>query len=201
MKPGFNKIKLDKGYKIHIEKRLNESDLAKLAKESNMTNIALSGLKLDNLEFLIPFKKINDVQLYGTTVKDHTALASLKSLRKLFLNRISPHEDLSWIKQLNKIQELSLLYLPLLTKFPDLSALKKLTDITLWQCKRLKDIKNLAKISSLKHLTAVDTPQVPKDFEFIMKMPMVKTISAQFGTTKLNDEFEALLTKHKKKQH
>ena len=201
MKPGFNKFKLDNGYKIHIEKRLDESDLKKLAKEKDMTNIALSGVKLDNLEFLTQFKKLKDIQLYGTTIQDYTALASLKSLRELFLNRITPHEDLSWLKQVSQIQKLSLLYMPQLTKFPDISASKKLTDITLWQCKRLKDIKNLAKISSLKNLTVVDTPQVPKDFEFIMKMPSVKTISAQFGSTKLNDEFKALLAKHKKKQH
>jgi hypothetical protein len=200
MKPGFNKINTSVARKVVLHRRCNEDDLAKLHKEKDCIAVAIWNIKVDSLAFLIPLTKLKHLELYGCTIADYSDPTALRSLQSLFLNGVT-NTDLKFIGSLPALRELSLLYLRSFTKLPNLSTCKKLSTVKLWNCKQLRDISSLKKVSSLKALHVVDVPQSPKDLEPIIKMPSVKIVSAEFGNTKLNDEFKALVAKHKKKHH
>jgi hypothetical protein len=200
MKPGFNKIDTKVARKLILHKRCNEADLEKLYKAKDFSEIAIWNIKVESLAFLLPMTKLKHLELYGCSIADYSDLQKIRSLQSLFLNGVN-NTDLAFIGKLPALRELSLLYLRSISALPNLSNCKKLSSITLWNCKQLRDIASLRSISSLKALNVVDIPQSPKDLEPFIKMPSVKTVAAQFGNTKLNNEFEALLAKHNKKQH
>lgn len=198
MEEGFHKVP---GGKIIIEKRLGDIEIEQIKKHKRCTEISLWHTKHKDLNFLEILSKLNAAAFYGVQVHDYQALTKINTLERVFLNRIKNHEDLSFINQLENIRELDLLYLPKLEKFPDLSNCKKLTRIRIWNCKRLANIENLSLIPNLEELNIVETPQKPDDLEFLAKLNHIKYISAQFGSTKANKEFEDLLAKYGKTLH
>ncbi len=196
MREGFQKA--SQFNKIIINKRLNSKDLAQIEKHKTCPEIALWNTRHDDLRFLSLLSSLISLEMYGVNVKDYGALQKLP-IQKLFLNRVTPHQDLSFISQMKKLQELSLLYLPKLEVFPDLSQCKHLKKITLWNCKRLKYIESLKFIPKLQEITLIDTPQEPNDLVFLMECKQVRYISSQFGNNKSNKHFDDLLKKYKKR--
>ncbi len=199
MEGGFYKV--PKRSKIIIQKRLGDIEMEQIKKHKDCTEIALWNTKHKDLQFLEILSKLISVEFYSIQVDDFDALTKIYTLERVFLNGIKNHGNLSFINQLENIRELDLLYLPKLEKFPDLSNCKKLTRIRIWNCKRLTNIENLSLIPNLEEFAILETPQNPENLEFLIKLDNIKYVSAQFGTNKLNKQFEDLLAAYEKIRH
>lgn len=197
MEEGFHKIK----NRILIERRLGVIEIAQIKKHKNCPEIALWKTKHKDLNFLELLVKLKSVEFYASYIDNYDALTRINTLECLFLNGVKNLEDLSFINQLTQIRELDLLYLPKSEKVPDLSNCKKLTKIKLYNCKRLADIDNLRLIPSLEEIDILGTPQNPDDLEFLIKLENVKYITAEFGSNKVNKQFDDLLTKYGKTRY
>jgi hypothetical protein len=198
MKPGFNKVKTEIDHKVVINGRLNTFDLAKLQSDTDCTSLAIRNLKLDSLSCLQPLTKLGRLEIYACSIADYGAILKCESIRSLFLSGLG-NIDLSFIGKIPALTELSLLYLRHFNALPDLSACKQLSTVTLWNCKQLCDIEALKKLPKLEFLRVVDVPLSPGQLEFVMKKSSVTTIAAKFGSTKLNEEFAALMKKYDKR--
>ncbi|MFB9077975.1 hypothetical protein ACFFLS_04815 [Flavobacterium procerum] len=193
MEPGFSKHKNI----LFIEDRINAEDIQQLQKHKRAKTVSLTRLKLDNLEFLIPLTNLENLKLYGCTIKDWTALQDLKKMKDLFINGVKKENDnFSFLKQLIHLQELSIGYALHFNSFPDLSNSTNLKRLQLFNCKNLEDIQNVAHIPNLEKFGIVVTPQNPGNLEFIMQLPTIKYMSGAFGGKKIDEEFHALLAKY-----
>jgi hypothetical protein len=193
MNIGFNKLKTQ----VLIEERLREEDIQQLLKHKHTKVLSLTKLKVDNLEFLLPLKQLEDLRLYGCTVKDYSALSQLKNLKKLFINNVrNETNNFSFINQLVILEKLGIGYALQFQSFPELTNCSKLKMVSIFNCKKLENINNIKTIQNLETFSIVETPQKPKDLEFIMKLPTIKYFSGAFGGKKVDEEFRALLLKH-----
>lgn len=154
-------------------------------------------MKLDNLEFLLSLKELEDLRIYRCFIKDPSALYKLKKLTKLFINNVKKENDnFSFLNHLDNLEKLSIGYAAQFTSFPDLANCKNLKRVNLFNCKRLEDISKIKNIKNLEAFSIVETQHKPQDLEFIMEMPTVKFMSAAFGGKKVDQEFHDLLNKH-----
>lgn len=185
---------------ILIKDVFDTKEIAKIKRYKNYSVLSLWRTKHPDLEFLKLMPGLEELGLYRTSIENYQALQEIGNLRKLFLNGITKHENLSFISPLSQIKELSLLYLPKLEKLPDLSACTGLKSVLLWNCKRLADIEALAAAPNLEQLNFVDTPHQPDDLEFLIKLDNIKYIDGQFGSIKANKRFEELLSQYGKKR-
>jgi hypothetical protein len=200
IKLGFSKTKTSDGIKVLINKRLNDSDLKKLQQTTDCETLAIWNLKLPSLEFLSSVPTLRSVELYAGSVADYSVLPKLPKLKVLFLNGVG-NVDLAFVSDMKQLRKLSLLYLRKFKALPDLRKCRALAHVMLWNCKQLTNVTSLAHAPALAALEILDTPQQPKDLEFVIKKSTVKTVAAQFGSSKLNLEFDGLLEKHGKKRH
>jgi hypothetical protein len=193
MNIGFNKVK----FGVFIEERMNIEDLQQLLKYKKTKILSLRGLKLDNLEFLLSLKELEDLRIYRCVIKDPSALYKLEKLTKLFINNVKKENDnFSFLNQLDNLEKLSIGYASQFTSFPDLANCKNLKRVNLFNCKRLEDISKIKNIKNLEAFSIVETQHKPQDLEFIMEMPKVKFMSGAFGGKKVDQEFHDFLNKH-----
>ncbi len=193
MEEGFNKLRTG----IFIEHRLNQSDIEQLTKCKRSKRVVLTGLKLDTIEFLLPLKELEDLNIYSCSIKDWTALQKFSKLKKLFINTVKKEIDnFSFLSNLNTIEDLGICYATYFYSFPDLSQCENLKTIRLFQCNNLSDISKVAVMPHLEHFSITSKLIKPEDLEFIMQKPTIKTMSGAFGGKKTDDEFMNLLTRY-----
>jgi len=193
MEVGFNKIKTG----IFIEGRFNENDKSQLLKHYKSKNLTLTGLKLENLEFLLNLKELESLKLYSCIIDNSSILCELKKLKFLFFHKIkNPNDNFSFLTEIVSLEELGIGYAPHFEVFPDLSNCEKLKKLQVFNCKELVDISNVTKIPHLEQFSIVATPQKPEDLEFIMQKPTIKFMSGAFGGKKIDDEFMNMLKKY-----
>ncbi|RYJ38033.1 hypothetical protein NU08_2936 [Flavobacterium anhuiense] len=193
MNIGFNKLNAQ----VLIEERLKDEDIQQLLNHKRTKVLSLRRLKLDNLEFLLALKELEDLRLYGCTVKDFSALSQLKNLKKLFINAVANDtNNFSFLNELSNLEELGIGYATQFESFPKLTDCLKLKKVSIFNCKKLEAINNVETIPNLETFSIVETPQKPKDLEFVMMLPKIKYFSGAFGGKKNDEEFRALLLKH-----
>lgn len=194
--------------KLLVEGRVGAPELAriaKLVKRTPCTQLGLTRATLatadDFAQLLALFPKLADLEIAAGTIADYTPLAKVKTLRTLFLNGPAIGKTLPPpIGQLDKLVDLSLLHLPKLERI-DLSGCKKLVRFSLYSCKKLRDLSSLHALPALRELALVDTSHELKDLKRLVALPQVKYISAELGSVRKNQEFEALLAAHGKSQY
>ena len=127
-------------------------------------------------------KSLQKLRLYRTKVRDYTALRKATELRELFING-STERDFAYLRTLPQLHSLSILRAPKLEVFPELTADHRLERLQLWTCKRLADVSALAALPRLRHVDILEIGlDQPSDFEWLVQLPQVETVSVQFGS-------------------
>ncbi|MBN9297522.1 MAG: hypothetical protein J0I41_10950 [Filimonas sp.] len=179
---------------------LSEIDFQLLEKHKNMKRISiwLEGLAINDLEFLLKRKHLEEVIIYGGKVGDYSALAGLPKLKSLFLNGYLRRwlEHFDFLSEIYSLEKLSILHYPMFTQFPNLQNLVNLKNISIDGCKRLTDISNVALLPNLKNFGIISTPQTVEDLEFIAQRKGMKQMSGAFGSKQKDESFERMLEKY-----
>jgi len=186
--------------KILIEQRLGEHELEQLAKHPRITSIGLFNLALPDLGFLSLLPRLERLEIYGGSIGSYDALATIPTLRNVFLNRIRALDDLSFLAGAAALETIDLLYLSKVERIPDLSASTRLTTVRIIECKRLVDLSALTAIPSLESLEIVVSPLTPEDIEFLMAAANLPYINL-FGGARQNARTDAMLERYGKARY
>lgn len=193
MNKGVNKLKSG----IFVEYRINEKDIQELIQYKRCKTITLTGIKTENLDFLLNLKNLNSIRLYNCKINDYSALSGLKKLTDIFINGVKSTEiDFSFLSEIQSLETIGIGYVFHFKSFPDLSLCTNLKRVTLFNCKNLVDISNVELIPSLESFGIVATPIKPLDLEFLMKKKSLKSMSGAFGRVKDDKLFHDLLEKY-----
>lgn len=186
---------------VRIEQQLGEAELGALADHRDAKVVILDQLALPDLAFLESLTSLEAVQLLAVRVADYSALARLKTLRKLFING-AKESNLSYLSDCAQLEDLSILYARQLTALPDLSRCHKLSRLMLWDCKRLTSITPLLAVPNLATIQIVDIGlKEPGDYEPLIAAPQTRYIAVQLSGKRRNTEIDRLLTTHAKRRH
>jgi hypothetical protein len=159
----------------------------------NLQDVTLRSITTDNLNYLVPLKKLwsLDIKLGGT--KNISAITGMDNIKYLELWQIRGLSDISVITSLTGLQNLFLQSLPNVTKLPSFEPLKSLRRITLENMNGLVDISSLEKAPGLEEFIYCDASNMqPEDYFPLMKNPSLKMAIAGMGSIKKNKAFEKL---------
>ncbi|MDU1891490.1 MAG: hypothetical protein E6767_12450 [Dysgonomonas sp.] len=193
MNDGFNRLSSG----IFIERRLNKEDLEQLEKHKRCKRVVITGLKADNLDFLLPMKGLQKLVMYSCTIRDWTALKKLGKLKEIFINGVrNDIDNFSFLSDMHSLEYIGIVNAVHLYNFPDLSECKNLQRLSIWDCKNLTDISSIASIPNIERFGITSKCIMPNDLEFIMQMPSIKYMSGAFGGKKILNQFMELLSKY-----
>ena len=179
---------------IFLEGRITASDAALISQHRQSRRVCMTGIKVQDLDFMSCLTKLQSLQLYRCEIP-HDQLSRFENLEKLFINGTGI-QALDFLPGLTSLESFSIGYAPRIENIPDLSACVRLRRLNFFNCKRLVDIGNLISVPNLEAFGVVATPQKPADLVFAMRRPNKKNMSGAFGSKKLDAEFHALLKVH-----
>jgi hypothetical protein len=183
---------------VRIEQQLGDAELEALAEHHDARVVILHQLTLPDLAFLEPLTSLEAVQLLAVRAADYSALARLKTLRKLFING-AKEASLSYLSDCVQLEDLSILYARQLTALPNLSRCSKLSRLMLWDCKRLTSVTPLLAIPNLATIQIVDIGlKDPGAYEPLIAAPQTRYVAVQLSGKRRNAEIDRLLTMHAK---
>lgn len=186
---------------VRIEQQLGDAELGALADHRDAKAVILAQLALSDLAFLESLTSLEAVQLLAVRAADYSALAHLKTLRKLFISG-AKESNLSYLSDCMQLEDLSILYARQLTALPDLSRCSRLSRLMLWDCKRLTSITPLLAVPNLATIQIVGIGlKDPGDFEPLIAAAQTRYIAVQLSGKKRNAELNRLLTMHAKSRH
>lgn len=184
-----------------VDGALGERELATLANHAACTQLSISNIALADLSCVQLLPKLEALEIAGGSVADWSALAKVRTLRRLVLNGVACGEALPpEIGKLRSLTVLSLLHLRMLSRL-DLAGCKALAKVSVWGCRRLRDLSGLSRLPALREVVLVDTPHEPSDLKSLLGLPQLRHLAAQFGDTRQNQQFAALLAEHGKTRY
>jgi hypothetical protein len=181
--------------KLYVEG--HREDLEVLGELSRLQDLTLRSINDADLAFVQKMPRLWSLDLKLGGVRDLDVIGGLARLKYLELWRVNGVSKLDVVRELPALQYLFLQSLSRLTKLPDFSRNRALRRIYLHRLTRLKEVSSLARAPALAELHIVDGKGFsPEMFLPVLKRKNLKRASAGFGSTKLNDRFEALAKKH-----
>ena len=136
-------------------------DISIISQLSSLKEIALCGLKLDNLDFLKPLTNLEYVWLQRSQLKDFGTLRNLKQLKAIKLFRLPKLENINFLEDMKSLQYINLDSCSNITEFPDLQQLKHLRRVFIDTMMRLNNISKIAKAPNLDDLIVINSKELP----------------------------------------
>lgn len=161
---------------------------------TGLTGLSLDGLKLENLDFLLPLKRLERFELHGGGTTNLAALPRIGDLTRLVLGRINGLADVSVIEQLASLQSLDLYWLKRVETMPDLAKLKHLRRVMLDTMKGLRKLGGLAAAPELETLIIFNSAQLtPEEFLPFVGHKKLASVSIGLGSKSKNEAVRRLL--------
>ncbi|CAG9623737.1 leucine-rich repeat domain-containing protein [Sutcliffiella rhizosphaerae] len=170
-----------------------------ISKLENLEELALTSVTTENLDFLLPLKKLCSLTINLGGIHNFSAIEGLGNISYLELFQIRGLSDLSFISTITGLQYLSLQNLPNVNVLPDLSNLSKLKKVALESMKGLKDLSSLENAAALVEFTHWSAMNMNiDDYVPLLQHPSLERVSVGFGSDKKNRQFEKLAEEYGK---
>ncbi|NQX56790.1 hypothetical protein HQN86_24445 [Pedobacter panaciterrae] len=167
-----------------------------------LERIVLRSISVPNLEVLSDLKELWSVDIKLGGIKNFNALKNLPNLKYLELWQIRGLADLSFISELNGLQNLFVQALPQVERVPELKNLTALRRIYLENLKGLKDLFSLRSAPALEEFTYVLAQnQEPENLIPVLENPNVKRVCCRMGSSKKDDKFDELVSLYGKQEY
>lgn len=174
-----------------------QKNLEAISTLRHLVDLTLRSVSPSGLDFIRPLKSLRslDVKLGG--IKNFSALSGLSQIQYLELWQIRGLFDLSVISSLTGLQFLFLQALKNVEVFPNLDKLKMLRRIYLEDMQGLSNLSAISAAPALEEFIHVSAGHMePSDYESILRMRSLKSISVGFGSGRKNDAFRQLAARH-----
>lgn len=160
---------------LHLNGQANQ--IATVAKLSSLTSLSISGIPLQQLDWIIQLPALQSLSLGFGGAEQLNYLAGMASLQQLDLLRVKGLSDLSVLTDLPALQVLKVQDQPHLAALPDLALALKLQRIMLENV-GLKSVTSLHKAAALqklalfqmKYLTAADITELVQQAPHLQKV-------------------------------
>lgn len=157
--------------------------------------IELESLKTNNLDFLKPLQKLEEIILRSSEkVIDFSALYNLPKLKKAFFAKNYKNIDAEFISHLQNLEKLDITDFNSVKKFPSLEKLSKLKELSIINWKVLSDIKGISKAPNLEKVSLFAGKEFkPSALEVLKENKKLIEIRVGFNTKKENIEGEIII--------
>lgn len=174
---------------VYLEEQ--QQDIEVLSQLLQLRDVTLRDISTTGLDFLRPVTELRSLDLKLGEIRDLTALAGMSSIKYFEAWAVGGLSDLSVLSQLPGLQNLFLQELPKVNSLPSMENLRHLRRVVLEDMKGLRDLTPLESAPVLEEFALVaGESNKPKDLEPVLRNPSLKRVSAGFGRTGDNREFE-----------
>lgn len=171
--------------------------LAVIGQLTNLRELVLRSLRLDDLAFLRRLPQLWSLDLKLGSASDLSALEGLEELKYLELWQIKGLADTSFISTLTGLEALFLQSLRRVTQLPDFSPLERLRRIHLDNMKGITDITPVLGAPALEEFICVSIANLqPQDFAALLERGQLKSARFGFSSGKKNREVRELMAEH-----
>ncbi len=179
--------------KLYIEGHTKDIDT--IGTLSHLEDLTLRSITLPDLSILLPLKHLRslDIKLGGTTHLDH--LPRIGKLQYLELWMIRGLIDLTPIASIRTLRCLFLQALKQVTELPSLELLQQLRRIHLQTMKGLKDLRAVASAPALEELLVIDMRHLePEDFQPFVGHRKLRNATVHLGSSRKDKAAAELLS-------
>lgn len=166
---------------------------------SSLEDVTLRSTTTPDLDFLTPLTRMwsLDIKLGGTT--NLAAIGGMPGIKYLELWQIRGLSDIDVISDLPGLQNAYLQSLPQVTVLPPLHRLRDLRRLVLDNMKGMRDLAALETAPALQDFAYIDARgKNPVQLLPALRNPVVRRVSAGFGSDKKNQEFAQLRNEYGK---
>ncbi|MGK4568139.1 hypothetical protein [Flavobacterium sp. 3HN19-14] len=119
---------------------------------TNLKKITFRGIKLENLDFLIDLKDLEELNLLFGSYKNLDSLSNLKKIKNIEFSRVRQIPNFDFLNSMENLEKIEFEGMAKMEEIPNLSRLTKLKRIHINNNLRLSKIENIKKIPNLKLL-------------------------------------------------
>lgn len=158
----------------------------------NLKNIFFDKYKFEDISIFEKLKGLEYLTIRHSAIDDLIVLSHLKSLKYLELWKVKKLSNITWLKELNSLQNINLGGLSV-DEIPSLSSLEKLRRIDL----SLKNLINIKSLSTAPHIEEIILRGMNKiemnDYKSFLKHPSLIRLTVGYTSSKKIKEIENLL--------
>lgn len=159
----------------------------------NLEWLVLTSIKTENVNFLVPLKKMWNLNVYFGGITNFSAMEGMDTIKRLEFMEVKRLSDISFISHLPGLEYLSLVNMPSITELPPITNLSKLTKIRLENLKRLEDLSSLEHAPALIDFSHNMTNKLEKEAFFpLLRNPVLEKVHVGFNSLKKIKEFEEI---------
>lgn len=182
---------------LHLEGQQGGIDA--LSRIPTLEKVTLRSISTENLDYICGLPRLWWLGIKLGGIRNFSAVENKHSIKYLELWQIRGLSDLSFVSTLTGLQFLFLQSLRNVTAIPDLSKLTALRRLHLENLKELKDVSAIANAPALEEFSHASAQNIaPEQYEFLMRMPTLKSVRVGFGSQKKNEAFAQLATENGK---
>lgn len=119
---------------------------------SKLKRITFRGIKLENLDFLLDLKNLEELNLLFGSYKNLESLSNLKQLKSIEFSRVRQIPNFDFLNSMENLEKIEFEGMSKMEEIPNLSKLTKLKRIHINNNLRLSKIENIGKVPNLKLL-------------------------------------------------
>jgi hypothetical protein len=165
------------------------------------TEVEIWRARIDTLDTLAELEAIDRLALVNCRLADPASLSRMPTLRRLFLNELTPAGGWAFLAGVTQLDELELLNIRGPLALPSFAEHRTLTRIHVWGCRGLDDAAALASAPALTELACVDTGLDLDSLAPLLAHPTLRYLDVGLRTARANAELDELLAAHGKQRH
>lgn len=158
--------------------------LEALGELTELRRLQLSSITVQNLDFLLPLRRLEELSILLGGTRDLSVLPKLGRLKLLRIVRVRGLSNLQSLAGLTDLEELYLEDLPQVEELPSFSRLSKLRFLQV-SLKKLKDLSAIASARSLEEALLLKMECIdPDEFGILAGHPTLKRATVWLGNLK-----------------